>query len=500
MFQKLYARLALTLFLSFVLLACFCAYVFVQASAAYQQQVTQLMHKDLAAHVVDEHLLFENGEPNLEAAKTSFHQLMILGPNFEFYLLDKSGNILAYSTKPSNIKRVAVNINVFDPFLTSQHLQQPLYGEDPRGEHRQKIFSVAPIYTGKDISGYLYVILGSEIYDGIAAMVSESNIVQWSLWILLIGVGFSLLATLWLTGAITQPLRKLLDQVSAVRKTGFSPAGIGNTAIMADLHRWNPNSANEIHALGSDFCTLLETLDEQYKNVLTVDQLRKELLSHISHDLRTPLSSLLGYLETWEINRENLSEADSMKYIATAKRSAQKISKLVEQLFELAYLDSGNVQVNREQFSIAELVQDVIQKFAIMAQEKQLAISVDPKDSSLRVVGDIEKLERVFTNLIDNAIRHTHEGGEILVRLLENSRSVAVEISDTGIGIPLEDVAHVFEPHYKAGNSVRGNTAHGGLGLAITKKLLELHHSPISVQSCEREGTTFLFQLQSANA
>ena len=113
-------------------------------------------------------------------------------------------------------------------------------------------------------------------------------------------------------------------------------------------------------------------------------------------------------------------------------------------------------------------------------------------------MGDIEKLERVFTNLIENALRHTNENGSITVRLKHENRSVAIEVSDTGIGIPAKDVEHIFTPHFKAENSVRGDTAHGGLGLAITKKLLSLHQASIHVKSIEKQGTTFHFELAMA--
>ncbi len=492
-FEKFYGRLATILFISFILIGLFSTLIFIRSSRAYQHEISQIMHRELARHVASHYLLFKDGKPDLSAAAHTFHDLMILGPNFEFYLLDPQGNILAYSTQPEKIKRQSVNIAPIQAFINAEKPGRPLYGEDPRSTLREKIFSASPIYNGEELRGYLYVILGSEIYDDIAGLVTQSKMMQWGLWLFILGLAFSLLATLWLTGVITRPLRLLTRQVTQVREGGFDSDELNSGS--RGLEAWRPDSANEIHSLGSAFKDLLNKLREQYKNVITIDELRKELLSHVSHDLRTPLASLLGYLETWEMNRDNVSDEESARYIATAKKNAQKISHLVEQLFELAYLDSGNVQVNRERFSIAELVQDVLQKFQIVASEKQIQLSVTPRDSNIKVLGDIEKLDRVFTNLIDNAIRHTRSGGTITVRLSPASHSVAVEVTDNGIGIPQEDIPHVFDPHYKAGNSVRGNTAHGGLGLAITKKLLALHQSNIDVRSRENEGTTFQFVL-----
>lgn len=497
--QSVYVRLSLALLLTFLLIGVFSILLFMRSSRAYQQEVTQIMHRDLAAFVVDHYLLFRDEKPDLAAAKQTFHDLMVLGPNFEFYLLDKEGNILAYSTDPTKIKRKRVDVTPLQHFTDRDKYTEIIYGDDPRSSLHQKVFTAAPVYHKGILLGYLYVILGSEIYDDIASMVSDSKIIQWGIWIFLLGLGFSLVAMLWVISTIIRPLERLTQHVKAVQETGFETLKISPVERnMEPISLWQAGVNNEIHTLGNAFHALLEKLHEQYQNVITVDQLRKELLSHISHDLRTPLASLLGYLETWELNRNRVTEQESAQYIAVARKSAQRISNLIEQLFELAHLDSGMVQVNREPLSLPELVQDVLQKFQILAQEKQLVLAVEPKDSSIRVMGDVEKLDRVFSNLIDNAIRHTKPGGSIVVRISPESRAVAVEVTDTGIGIPEPDMPHIFDPHYKAGNSVRGNTAHGGLGLAITQKLLALHHSHIQVRSCENQGTTFWFELEPA--
>lgn len=492
----LHGRLTFALFISFLAIGIFTAVLLICSSRGYQREVTQIMYQELAKHVVDHYLLFDNDQPNLEAAKKTFHDLMILGPNFEFYLLDTTGHILSCSADPELLKRDGVSVTPIERFLQTKDIDDPIFGDDPRDISRQKVFSVAPIVRDGKLQGYLYVILGSTIYDKISDLILGSRFIQWGLWVFASGLVFALVATLWLTGLITQPLTKLTQQVRKIQSAGFSNDPYKDDELICELEQWTRNNSNEIATLGNAFKEALEKIHEQYQNIVTIDELRKELLSHVSHDLRTPLASLLGYLETWELNQDNLTPEQSRQYIATAKKSAQRVSSLVEQLFELAHLDSGNVNVNREPFSIAELVQDVLQKFAIAAQEKNIQLSVSPQDSSILVMGDIEKLERVFTNLIENALRHTKDNGSITVRLNNQGNFVAIEVSDTGIGIPNEDIPHIFDPHYKAGNSVRGNTAHGGLGLAITKRLLELHQSSINVSSQINQGTTFEFSLQ----
>lgn len=495
--ERLDGRIALVLFISFMIIGLFATLLFMKSSRDYQQNIVQVMHADLAEHVIDHYLLFKRGKPDLKAAKDTFHDLMILGPNFEFYVLDQNGTILAFSTKPEKIKRKFVSLEPIQAYLSQPELRQPLHGDDPRSPVRQKVFSVAPIVDGDVVQGYLYVILGSEIYDGIDDMLRDNQTMRWSLGLLLAGLIFGLITAVINTRAITSPMRKLTRQVEILKQRGFSSDELDRQSTTQALAEWDHLSKNEIHTVGSAFSDAVEILKAQYANVVSVDEMRRELLSHVSHDLRTPLASLLGYLETWQLNQDKLSKEQSRSYIRTAIRNAKRISALVEQLFELAYLDSGDVKINLENVVVAELVQDVLQKFQIIAEKRQVSLSVEPKDSSITVVADMEKLDRVFTNLIENALRHTQPGGCVNIKLSKSSSLVAIEVSDTGIGIPAKDIEKIFDPHFKAENSVRGNTAHGGLGLAITRKLLALHESKIQVSSVINQGTKFTFSLAS---
>ncbi|WP_136679140.1 HAMP domain-containing sensor histidine kinase [Neptunomonas sp. XY-337] len=495
-FGSFQGRLSLTLFISFLTVGLLALVTLFCSIQVFQQQAMQEMHKGLAQHVVKDYLAQEGDTIDLAAAKQTFHQLMFLGQNFEFYVLDTNGKVLAFSAEdPNALKRAQVDLVPLRNYLAQSRVQRPVYGDDPRSESATKVFSVAPIKQDEQLKGYLYVILGSQVYDAVAARVWNNKVFQWGLIILLAGLAFALFATLFVTGVITKPLRRLTRQVDAIQQKGLSKDPRANLEAMQKLECWCPESEHELDKLGVAFRQLVDKLNEQYQQVVTIDDLRKELLSHVSHDLRTPLASLMGYLETWELQQGKMTDDESRQYITTAKKSAYRISTLIEQLFELAHLDSGNVQVQKEQFPIAELVQDVLQKFQIQAGKRGVSLDVMPKNSAICVWGDIEKLDRVFTNLVENALRHTPDKGAITVHLFERSSMVSIEVTDTGIGIPSQDIPHIFDPHFKAQNSVRENTAHGGLGLAITKKILDLHQTTIAVRSSLNEGTTFSFTL-----
>ena len=467
------------------------------SSRNHEKEVSQRMHRDLAQHIVDHYLFYNNGKPDYDVAKQTFHDLMILGPNFEFYLLDKHGNIVAHDADDHFVKQQTVNLQPLQQFITQREISSFITGSDPKNPDQNKIFSAAPIIQMGDTYGYLYIVIGSAIRDQIDANLGNSHILLSSVWVLCLGITLALFSVWLAVKLITKPLSNLAQQVQGVQTVGFDGDEAHYNQALNALKYWQADSHNDIHILGYAFRQALETLKNQYQDVVTIDDLRKELLAHVSHDLRTPLASLLGYLETWELQQDSISKEQSEKYIHTAKKNANLIANLIEQLFELAHLDSNNVSIRLEPFPIAELAHDVLQKFSIAAKHKQISMQVYPQDTSILVRADLEKMERILSNLIENALRHTPEGGSITINLKQSLGFVAIEVSDTGIGIPEQDIHHIFEPHFKAGNSVRENTAHGGLGLAITKKLLDLHQSVINVKSQLNEGTTFQFNLPS---
>ncbi|MBY6186215.1 HAMP domain-containing histidine kinase [Marinobacter hydrocarbonoclasticus] len=482
-FNSLFSRLALVLLGSFLLLGLMLTWLTRLLDHHYQDEITQRLHFALAEHIVHEGPLFRDGEPDPTAVERAFHNMMILGKGFEFYLLDPQGRLLNFSAPPEKIKRDRIPLTAIQQAL-SDTPDLPLRGPDPRSPDRDKIFSVAPVALEGTLQGYLYIVINGEIYDSVVAQVAAEEWPHRAALILAATLGFLLVTTLGLFAWLTRPLRQLTNEIESLEAQGF-----GNATL-----KLRGPAADEMHRLTRAFNGLSEKLEIQYRKVKSVDEMRRELLAHVSHDLRTPLAALQGYLETWLIKQKDAPEGD-VTYIRIAHQNAEKIHKMVDQLMELARLESDQVPMQIEPVSIAELVQDVLQKYRPAAEAKQVLLDVQPKDPSLQVLADIEKLERVFTNLVDNALRHCQAGDTITVRLTPGTEHLSVSVSDSGIGIPASDLPHIFDPHYKAANSVRGDSAHSGLGLAITRQLLALHHADIEVSSQVQQGTEFRFQL-----
>jgi signal transduction histidine kinase len=254
------------------------------------------------------------------------------------------------------------------------------------------------------------------------------------------------------------------------------------------------DSRDEIGQLAAAFTRMAERIAAQMRHIKTQDEQRRDMVANVSHDLRTPLTSLQGYLETILRKADQLSEEDTQRYLQVAVRQSQRVAQLAEELFELARLECEEVSPALERFSLAELAQDVVQKFELAATAKHVRITALPSPTIPWVLGDIGMIERVFSNLIENALRHTPEGGEIRIELsIGQPGEVVVKVADTGSGIAEEHLPGLFErqsPLRQAPAKGRG-----GLGLLISKRILQLHGSTIEAASAPGGGSVFAFNL-----
>jgi len=228
--------------------------------------------------------------------------------------------------------------------------------------------------------------------------------------------------------------------------------------------------------------------------------LRRDLIANVSHDLRTPLVSIRGYLEVLAAKGATLEHAQRRSYIDIAVRQAEHLGVLIDELFELAKLDFKGLELQREAFQLGELASDVLQKFRLMADGKPIALRLEAMSGLPAVRADLSLIERVLDNLIGNALKHTPAGGNVSVRLREIDGEVEVSVVDTGAGIAAADLPHIFDRYYRgrgASGQPSGDARGAGLGLAIARRILELHGCEIAVAS-DATGSTFRFMLPAA--
>ena len=481
MFKTLYSRLAMTLFILLCLVGIILIHVIGKSSTLYQQEVAQKLNRELAEHIIAEHPLIQDKKVNRVVLDHLFHQLMVINPSIELYLLDTDGKIITYSAPASKIKRARINLEPIKGFL-DEDVRFPLKGEDPRNADGRKVFSAARVVDQDGLQGYLYIVLGGEQYDHVAQMIGESYILDSSLAVLLAALLAALTGGLAVFAFQTRRLRvlgKVMRQYAGEDSDGSIAA------------RYPVNRDDEIDTLGRQFNAMADKITSQISELKQIDDVRRELVANISHDLRTPLTTMRGYLETLQLKHAELSLEEQKQYLQTALSHSERLGGMVEELFELARLDSVESVVFSEPFSMCELVQDVAQKFKLCSQEKSIQLNVRLNPETPLVYGDIAMMQRVLENLLENGLRHTPTGGQIDISVDEDSGNVAVQISDTGCGIADQDVPRIFERFYQ--KDKQRTSSNAGLGLAIVKRILELHGTAISVKSELNRGTTFSF-------
>lgn len=484
MFNTLYGKLIAVLICLGVAMVVMFIMIINYSDNMRRQKTNQVVYRTLAAQFVNEHVLPENARIDYGAVESAFDRLRIINPRIDAYLLDEHGRVLAYSRKSGIRKRDSVSLEPIHRFL-AEDAQLPILGDDPGEESTQRVFSVAPISHDGRINGYLYLILRGLSGDNIAAQIRNNYFLRQSVWLMGGGLVLALLAGALIIKLFTNRLRRLSLVVDRFLQTGF--AELPPHPLSRSAH------GDDIDHLTETFSQMADRILAQMRELRHNDALRRELIANISHDLRTPLAALQGYLETLQVKGSTLSAEEKSNYLGIALKQSEQLGRLTGKLFELAKFDAGQVKITIEPFVLEDLVQDVTQQFELAAANKQVSLeTVLPAELPL-VAADIGMIERVLKNLLENALRYTPRGGTVKITLLPSNKHITVQVSDTGCGIDEHDLPRVFDRFYRGEKSREDYSANAGLGLAIAKRVLELHGSSIAVSSTPGIGTTFSF-------
>ncbi|QET04359.1 MULTISPECIES: sensor histidine kinase [Cupriavidus] len=461
-----------------LLLAC-CgasAWLQVRANAMHETEVVQDISRGLAAYIGRTALREDQSELEPAALRRLFGQLMVVNPSVEVYLLDDQGRIRGHDAPEGHLIRDRVDLAPIRKLIDGGAL--PIFGDDPRSASARKVFSAAPLRQG----GYIYVVLQGEAHDKLAAQASRTAVMRTTLWSMALVTTLGLAAGLAAFALITRPLRRLTVKISQFDSTGGHAVRTERPPA--------PAARDEITALETAFSQMASRIDAQWRELAQQDQERRDMVANISHDLRTPLTSLHGYLEALSLKADVLSREERQRYLDIALAQSAKVGGLAQALFELARLEHGMVQATPEAFSMVDLAQDVLEKFALPAEAKQLHLRAGVPPMLPAVRADLGMIERVLTNLLDNAIRHTPAGGTVEVDLAAEDGKVAVTVSDSGPGIPAALRESIFNRPFPSGGAHRG----GGLGLLIVQRMLQLNGSQIRLVDTP-VGATLRFAL-----
>ena len=481
-FNRLYMQVSAIFLVVLVLFTAITLYISVHSANKYSIEVNQRLNRELAANTVDVlKPLIKDRIDSEEAIKDIMHSMMLINPIVEVYLLDTQGVILNYVAPEKVVKLKKVNLEPIKKFLGDKE-HSIIYGDDPRNPGEFKTFSVAGITEGGQLKGYVYIVLASQTYVSAAQTVIGSYILGLSIRSVIIILIITALVGLLAIWFITKKLNPIIDGIQEFKKGNLST-------------RISVKSEGELDRIGLVFNQMADTIEKNIQELKGVDNLRRELISNVSHDLRTPVASIQGYAETLILKKDNISKEEQQKYLEIIYKSCGRLKKLVEELFELSKLQANQVKPNPEPFSITELVYDIANKYRIFSQKKGISINTVIDKNVPLVEADISLINRVLQNLIDNAMKFCNEGDSINIEINpKETERVEIRVIDSGQGIKNEDLPHVFQRYYK-GSSNQQST---GLGLAIVKKIMDLHNSKVEVHSQFGKGTTFVFDLPKA--
>ena len=469
----------------FILMGCFLALMVSYSAQQYYQEVTQRLNRSIAMYIASEKPLIEGGVVNSIALKELAHQAMVINPGIEIYLIDKNGKIISHDLPEEYVQLDHVDLGPIYQLL-SDDAPFPLRNTNPGNRSKKTIFSVAPVTDEGELQGYVYVVLEGKLAQDLAVGANQSYVLKLGFF----GIGSLLVfffgTIILIVSHLTSRLNKLKNDVVSFQ---FNNAPRENENPVGD----------EIDQLCDAFMHMRLRINEQIQEIQRVDKSRRDLIGNISHDLRTPITSMQGYVETLLLQSDKLTEKQAKHYMQTVYKHCLHIDGMVAELFELSRLDSHTIQPQIEEFSLAELLQDIAHEFQLSCDKKSINLETKLIQGDTRINADIRLMQRVFENLLANAVRHTPTGGKICLEMQVKAKHIMCKISDTGKGISPQEIPYIFDRLYQADSRAKHKDGTLGLGLAIVKRILDLHSSDISVKSAAVTGTCFSFSLERAS-
>ncbi len=449
-------------------------------------------------------------------AFTAFlRNLLLFEPDSQLYLLDADGTVLASSgrmTLPPGFKVRIAPVQQAVQAAGDRHRASYVMGDDPEHMNADAVVAAralrrAQIRPSEGAHGYLYLVCQPPALRGDRAELFRSSLAGPALAGVAALILFATVLAMGITATVTRPLRDLSDAVAAAQRDGFESMPAAAAAPPADA----PEGRDEFAQLRAGFQAMLATLRTQWDALRRLDHFRRESVSNLSHDLRSPLTATVACLETLQRRwSSDPARADDQALAQVALRNARNAAQLVRSLGDLALLDEPQFRLQPMTLDLGEVLDDIVMRFADRASRQGVALRHEGEPAAPAIAAvDVELFERAVANLVDNALRFTPAGGTVTLRAAYQGEKVNVTVADSGAGIDAAALPQLFDRLYsrRAGEAIvasAGITASSeggtGLGLAIVKRIVELHHGDVSVDSRAGRGTTVTLRLPAAGS
>ena len=522
-------KIALTIFLTGLLTAAGVIATVLFAFERFEHESTYYRSSAFLDRVVARHSDILDLQARFPDEFNSFlGSLVLFEPDTQLYLLDSAGTVKASTGEVLLPPGFKVALGPVMEAIGSAPMPYVM-GDDPERMDATAVIAARPlrravIRNESAVAGYLYLVSHKRGLPQGRLAALQSTFAQPALVLILIVVALTTLLAAWVTAAVTRPLARLTRAVAAVSRDGLQDFAAAPGAAAAEafdltdatgLTSPHTSARDEFGQLANGIRTMLGTLRTQWGTLRRLDHFRREGVSNLSHDLRSPLTATTACLETLE-NRwaGDAARAADRQLVEVALRNTHNAARLVQSLGDLAQLDEPEFKLRTEVMDVSELLDDVALRFTeraarlgvriIAAAPSQASDSSTTGASVPLAAVDVELFERAIANLVDNALKFCPPGATIALdakkAITPQGHEVQVTVSDTGPGIPGADIPHLFDRFYQSRQSVAPATGEGGrgLGLAIVKRIVELHGGRVAVQSLPGAGTRVTLTLPGA--
>ncbi len=448
--------------------------------------------------------IFDMHERDAAEFQRWLRALVLFEPDTELYLLGDDGTVLA-KTGPAALApgtKVALA-----PVRESIEQSDAAYvmGDDPERMDAGAVIVAKPVRRAiargaSPVAGYLYLVMHTQQLPEGRWDVLRSSFARPVFGLVIAVVALTTLLAALLIGAVTRPLQRLTRAVSSLSQRGLSEG----LAVAPD-HPLPPATRDEFGQLTSAFEMLLDVCRRQWDALRRTDHFRREGVSNLSHDLRSPLTATVACLETLDGRWGDAPErGDDRRLVEIALRNARNAGRMVQSLGDLAELDEPEFHLRRDAVDAGELIDDIALRFAERAARQGVQLRADhgAPGPGPRARLDVELFERAVANLVDNALKFCPRGSSVVLSALHVDGRVEVSVADDGPGIPVADLPLLFDRFYQSRPTVAPATAVGGrgLGLAIVKRIAELHDGDVAITSGAGRGTRVVLTLPAVAA